>query len=75
MLPLTEQRAIKFFQPGEELPKNTNNLWLIRDGVVKTYTINEGRTLITLGFWGKGDIISDATTGCEIAECDGLRKI
>ncbi|BAZ44171.1 transcriptional regulator [Chondrocystis sp. NIES-4102] len=60
MLPLTKERAIKFFQLGDELPKDTNNLWLIEDGVVKTYTISETRTSIILGFWGKGDIIGQS---------------
>jgi CRP-like cAMP-binding protein len=45
------------FQAKEELPKKINDLWLITNGVIKTYTISEAGTLITLGFWGKGDLV------------------
>ena len=45
------------YDPGEQLPVEINYLWLIVEGVVKSYTINqEGKTII-LGFWGKQEVV------------------
>ena len=52
---ITEQKTISF-SLGEELPKETDYIWLILDGVVKTYTYGKDRP-ITLGFWGSKDVV------------------
>ena len=46
-----------FFESGDELPYRYDYLWLIVDGVVKSYTISEAGSFITLGFWGREDLI------------------
>ncbi|MGD1919562.1 MAG: Crp/Fnr family transcriptional regulator [Pleurocapsa sp.] len=50
-------RQVEFFNTGDQLPTVLSYLWLIVDGVVKSYTVNqEGKTAI-LGFWGKQEVI------------------
>lgn len=55
---ITEQKATQttFFPAGQELPTEQDYLWLIINGVVKTYTYGRERP-ITLGFWGSKDIV------------------
>lgn len=48
------------FYPGDELPQRTNYLWLIVNGVVKSYTVSEDGTSITLGFWGVEDLVGQS---------------
>jgi CRP-like cAMP-binding protein len=62
---LINEHKDTLFQAGEELPKETNNIWLITNGVVKTHTISEGGTLITLGFWGEGDVIGKSLSNVD----------
>ncbi|MGL5795815.1 MAG: hypothetical protein ACRC06_15735, partial [Waterburya sp.] len=61
---INEQKDI-LFQAGEELPKEKDNLWLITNGVVKTHTVSEGGALITLGFWGEGDVIGKSLSNVD----------
>lgn len=55
---ITEQKAT-FFPCGQELPKEVDYLWLIVNGVVKTYTHGSERP-ITLGFWGSKDLVGNS---------------
>ena len=48
------------FQPGDRLPRRPNYLWLITSGVVKSYTVGEEGSLITLGFWGAEDLVGES---------------
>lgn len=45
------------FTPREIIPAESDCFWLLKQGVVKTCTWNEEGTAITLGYWGKGDIV------------------
>lgn len=47
----------QLFGAGDELPCQTDHFWLILDGVVKSYTVSEEGSLVTLGFWGVEDSI------------------
>ena len=47
----------RLFGTGDELPCQADHLWLIVDGVVKSYTLSEEGSLVTLGFWGVEDLI------------------
>lgn len=53
---IIETKAV-FFHPGDELPQRTDYLWQVVGGVVKSCTVNEEGTSITLGFWGKEDLL------------------
>ncbi|KJH70171.1 Crp/Fnr family transcriptional regulator [Aliterella atlantica] len=39
------------------LPLRRDALWLIKTGVVRTLTVLEDGTAVTLGLWGEGDIV------------------
>lgn len=49
--------SIYSFNCSSQVPAKQDTLWLLRQGVVKTYTWNEEGNLVTLGYWGSGDII------------------
>jgi CRP-like cAMP-binding protein len=63
------------FNPGAELPYQADHLWLITDGIVKSYTISEEGCLITLGFWGKKDIVGESLSKVEPYTLECLGKV
>lgn len=52
-LPLTQ----RVFSRRDLIPLRQNILWRIERGAVRTMTWSEQGTLITLGYWGAGDIV------------------
>ncbi|MFM6189797.1 MAG: Crp/Fnr family transcriptional regulator [Planktothrix sp.] len=48
----------RYFQRRERLPLRREHLWKIESGVVRTFTSLENGTVVTLGLWGVGDIVS-----------------
>jgi CRP-like cAMP-binding protein len=48
---------VEFFNQGEQLPEESNYLWLIINGVVKSYTVSTERKRVILGFWGKQEVV------------------
>jgi CRP-like cAMP-binding protein len=67
---LAEQKTA-FFQAGEKLPQETDYLWLIIHGVVKTYTHDQQGKSINLGFWGSQDLVGMSLSKIDpyIAKC------
>jgi len=59
---LIDNQKTTLFLPGDDLPREKNSLWIIYQGVVKTYTYSQCGTPITLGFWGKDDLVGSAIT-------------
>lgn len=55
---ITERKTI-LFSSGEQLPREVNYIWLILNGVVRTYTQGKDRP-ITLGFWGSKDVVGNS---------------
>lgn len=51
--PLTQ----RVFSRHDLIPPRENILWQIERGVVRTATWSEQGTLITLGYWGAGDVV------------------
>lgn len=51
--PLTQ----RVFSRHDLIPLRENILWRIERGVVRTATWSEQGTLITLGYWGAGDVV------------------
>lgn len=47
----------KIFLGGDTIPADTNVLWLIHQGIVKTTTWDEEENPIALGYWGTGDVV------------------
>ena len=56
----TDQSKIQLFNSGEEFSKQTDCLWSIASGVVKSYTVSEEGESITLGFWGTEDLVGQS---------------
>ncbi len=54
---LVNEQKITVFRSGYELPHDRDCIWLIVDGVIKTFSITELGTTITLGFWGNKDVV------------------
>jgi len=57
---LISETETLIFKPGDELPNLADHLWLILDGVVKSYTVSKEGSLITLGFWGIEDLVGES---------------
>lgn len=52
--------SITSFKEGsakKELLLEVNSIWMIQNGVIKTTSWNEDGIAMTLGIWGKGDLI------------------
>lgn len=62
---LIDEQKTTFFHAGDQLPKASNYLWLIINGVVKTYSIVESGASITLGFWGKQDVVGKSLSNVD----------
>lgn len=45
------------FNQGNLFPILDDYLWLVKTGVVKTYTWNEQGIETTIGYWGDGDVV------------------
>ncbi|MEQ8974813.1 MAG: Crp/Fnr family transcriptional regulator [Coleofasciculus sp. C1-SOL-03] len=47
----------KAFNRKDLLPLGSDYLWEIEQGIVRSLTWNEEGQLVTLGFWGQGDVV------------------
>ncbi len=54
---------VRYFKRREFLPDSEQRLWQIESGAVRTYTLTEDGTIITLGFWEAGDCVGQPL-GC-----------
>ena len=45
------------FERSEIIPLQSDKFWLLEQGIVKTCTWNEQGSTITLGYWGKKDVV------------------
>ncbi|MEL6494812.1 MAG: Crp/Fnr family transcriptional regulator [Cyanobacteria bacterium J06623_7] len=52
------------FHPGAMLTFTAEHYWLLREGVVKTYTWTEEGTPISFGYWSTNDLIGYPTSPC-----------
>ncbi|KAI9134461.1 Crp/Fnr family transcriptional regulator [Acaryochloris sp. CCMEE 5410] len=53
---LYEARSL-CLRPGQVVPQQSDHLWHIESGLVRTLTWNEEGDLVTLGLWGAGDSV------------------
>lgn len=54
---LTTDPMLHNFRHYDLIPLKQDSLWLIEEGVVRTFTWNEEGTVVTLGYWGIGDVV------------------
>ncbi|MCH9055784.1 Crp/Fnr family transcriptional regulator [Synechococcus sp. PCC 6716] len=67
---------IRTFKRRERLPlREKNTLWHIEAGAVRTYTLTEDGTLITLGFWGLGDTVGQPLACIQPYEIECLEDV
>ncbi len=67
--------AIRSFKRREHLPCPENALWQIESGAVRTYTLAEDGTVISLGFWGLGDTIGQPFACIQPYEVECLTNV
>jgi CRP-like cAMP-binding protein len=63
------------FKRREHLPLRENSLWQIEAGAVRTYTLTEDGTVISLGFWGLGDIVGQPLARIKPYEVECLTDV
>ncbi|KAF3883915.1 MULTISPECIES: Crp/Fnr family transcriptional regulator [Nostocales] len=63
------------FKTRSSLPLKENSLWKIETGVVRVITWHEDGTLVTLGIWGPGDIVSQAFSKVDPYQIECLTKV
>jgi CRP-like cAMP-binding protein len=71
----SSQTTRKSFKTRSSLPLKENSLWKIETGVVRVITWHEDGTLVTLGIWGPGDIVSQAFSGVDPYQIECLTKV
>lgn len=49
--------SVRSFQRKDLLPLDSDGVWSIEQGIVRTLTWDEEGRTIGLGFWGKGDVL------------------
>ena len=54
---LTSNTDLQTFACREMIPLESNSFWLLKQGIVKTFTWNEEGSIITLGYWGADDVV------------------
>lgn len=71
--PLSLQRSA--FSRRSRLPLRRDYLWQIESGVVRTYTYRDNGTILTLGIWGKGDVVSRLLSTAEVYHIECLTVV
>jgi CRP-like cAMP-binding protein len=56
-LPLLEPTAVKVFSRADQIPGQADVLWEIQRGIVRTQTWTEAGKVISLGYWGAGEVV------------------
>jgi CRP-like cAMP-binding protein len=65
----------KMFDRGNIIPTESNILWLINQGVVKTSTYDEKNNSIILGYWGKGDLVGKSLSRIKAYKIECLTHV
>lgn len=63
------------FSAREIIPLEPDFFWLIKQGIVKTYTWNQEGTTITLGYWGSEDIIGQPLSSIDPYQVECLTAV
>jgi CRP-like cAMP-binding protein len=67
--------TVKLFARRTLVPEEKDNLWRIEKGFVRTYSYLEDGTTITLGVWGKGDIVGKGLSKLELYQIECLTSV
>jgi len=63
------------FARRSRLPLQLNCLWQIESGVVRTFTWLENGTIVPLGLWGKGDVVSSLLSKADPYQIECLTPV
>lgn len=70
-----EYRKWHFFDSRSNLPHRINSVWKIDSGLVKGYTLLEDGSIVTLGVWSNGEIVSRTFTNIKPYELECLTEV
>lgn len=73
--PAPKLTVLKTFRRKESLPLYSDHVWCIEQGVVRTVTWNDQGQLITLGLWGRGDIVGQPLTQIDPYQIECLTPV
>lgn len=73
LLPTAEIKSA--FARRSLLPQKHDALWKIETGVVRTLTLLEDGTTITLGLWGSGDVVGKVLSKAEPLQIECLTPV
>ena len=73
--PKLDGLVIHTFKRREHLSLRENALWQIESGAVRTYTLTQDSTIISLGFWGLGDTVGQPLTCIQPYEVECLTDV
>ncbi|MGQ4646152.1 helix-turn-helix domain-containing protein [Lyngbya aestuarii] len=63
------------FSRRDSLPLRPDGLWQIARGAVRTLTWNQEGTLITLGYWGPGDVVGQPLSKIQPYQVECLTSV
>ena len=63
------------FERRSLLPLNSNSLWLLETGVVRTVTVLEDGNSIILGLWGSGDVVGRIFSKAQPYQIECLTRV
>jgi len=64
-----------FFDSRSNLPRQANGLWKIDSGLVKGYTLLEDGSIVTLGVWTSGEVVSHVFTNINPYELECITEV
>ncbi len=64
-LKLLEPTAVKVFSRADQIPGQPGVLWEIQRGIVRTQTWTEAGKVISLGYWGIGEVVGEPLAAIE----------
>lgn len=73
--PSTNNLIQRTFSCNDSMPLDSNILWKIERGVVRTGTWSEEGKPITLGFWGPGDLVGKPLSRIEPYQIECLTSV
>ena len=65
----------RLFSRRDQIPPRHDVLWRIECGVVRTLTCSEEGTLISLGYWGPGDIVGHSLSRVKPYQIECLTSV
>ncbi len=71
----SDRQIQRAFKKREYIPLEEGILWRIEVGVVRTLTLAEDGTIITLGFWGVGEVIGQPLACIQPYQIECLTKV